>query len=265
MIPAAPALDRRPPHRAPGKARPAMRALLLAAALAGPAGLLTACAPVVVGGAAAGTALVATDRRTAGLQLEDQNIAFKVDSRMRQAFGDAANVSSTAYLGRVLLTGQVADEQAKQRATQLAREVENVKEVVNQIEVGPLSTFERRTSDTWISSKVRATLVNTRGVPSRTINVTTDNGVVYLMGKVTRIEGDMAAAAAAGVSGVKKVVKVFTIMTREEEEALAASMKEADRPSREPAPITSPDASQSQPAEAGGSGAGAGVEVMPIQ
>src|SRR5690606_12984022 len=122
------------------------------------------------------------------MQLEDQNIGFKVDSRMRQAFGDAAHISSTVYLQRVLLTGRVADEAAKQRAGQLARDVENVKEIVNQITVGPLPDFDARANDTWLSSKVRATLVNTRGVPSRTITVTTDDGVVYLMGKVTRIK-----------------------------------------------------------------------------
>jgi len=240
--------------------RTALRPVLLAAVLAGLAGTLSACAPLVVGGAAAGTALVATDRRTAGLQLEDQNIGFKVDSRMRQAFGDTAHISSTVYLGRVLLTGRVADDAARQRATQLAEGVENVKEVINQITVGPPPDFDARTRDTWLSSKVRATLVNTRGVPSRTINVTTDDGVVYLMGKVTRIEGDMAAAAAAGVGGVKKVVKAFHIMTREEEEALAASMSESEKP-REPAPITSTGSD----APAAGAGGSPGVEVMPIK
>lgn len=241
--------------------RPVLRPALLATVLACQAGLLSACAPLVVGGAAAGTAIVATDRRTSGMQLEDQNIGFKVDSHMRQAFGDSAYINSTVYLQRVLLTGRVADDNAKRRAGELAREVENVKDVVNQLAIGPVPDFEARARDTWLSSKVRAALVNTRGVPSRTITVTTDDGVVYLMGKVTRIEGDLAAAAAADISGVKKVVKVFHVMSREEEEALAASMKESGQ-STERAPITTPSSS-GDAGDAGG--ASPGVEVMPIK
>lgn len=240
--------------------RRAARPLLFAALVAGGAATLSACAPVVVGAAAGGTALVATDRRTAGIQLEDQNIGFKIESNMRRQFGDKAKVSASVYDGVVLLIGDIPDETSKQQAGTLAGKVENVKKVVNQLTVGPLASGEIVRNDIWINSKVRAALVNTRGVPSRTIVVTTHRGTVYLMGKVTRLEGDYAAAAAANVSGVQRVVKLFDIMTPEEERALRESEKNPSPEARkQAAPISTPEA-ESAPA-----GGGAGVEVMPIQ
>ncbi|MEI2417798.1 BON domain-containing protein [Orrella sp. JC864] len=242
--------------------RTAARSLLLAALLAAAAATLSACAPVVVGAAAGGTALVATDRRTAGVQLEDQNIALKVESNMRRHFGDKAKVSAAVYQTVVLLVGDIADEASKQQAGTLAGKVENVSRVVNQLTVGPVATGDIVRNDIWVNSKVRAALVNTRGVPSRTIVVTTHRGTVYLMGKVTRLEGDYAAAAAANVSGVQRVVKLFEIMSPEEERALLEAGKNPE-PQKKAAPITTPGNDQ---APAGsGSSSGANVEVMPIQ
>lgn len=241
--------------------RQAARPLLLAALIGAAAATLSACAPVVVGAAAGGTALVATDRRTAGVQLEDQNIGFKIESNLRRQFGDRAKISATVYQTVVLLIGDVPDETSKQQAEAIAAKVENVTRVVNQLTVGPVSAGEIVRNDIWLNSKVRAALVNTRGVPSRTITASTHRGTVYLMGKVTRIEGDYAAAAAANVSGVQRVVKLFDVMTPEEERALAESGKNVVTPeSKKSAPITTPE-SNTEPAPASNSG----VEVMPIQ
>jgi len=237
----------------PRAALPLARPALLAALLAAGAALLSACAPVIVGGAAATTAVVATDRRTAGIQLEDQNIAFKIESQVSQRFGDTARINATAYQGRVLLTGDAPTEAVKTQAGELASRVENVRSVTNQVNVGPLATLSQRSNDTWLSSKVRTALINTKGVPSRTINVTTERGVVYLMGKVTSLEGDYAAAAAANVGGVARVVKLFDVMTPEEAAALAASQKDGQAG---PAPITQPAEAQPAPPAA---------EAIPIQ
>jgi len=234
--------------------RPLARPVLLAAVLAASAGALSACAPVLVGGAAATTAVVVTDRRTTGIQLEDQNIAFKVESNMAQRFGDKARINALSYQGRVLLTGDAPDETVKSQAAEIASRIENVKSVVNQVVVRPVATFSQRSNDTWLSSKVRAALINTKGVPSGTIDLTTDRSVVYLMGKVTSTEGDYAAAAAANVGGVARVVKLFDIMSPEEAAALAASQKGGEA---RPAPITKPsDESPPPPAAA---------EAIPIQ
>jgi osmotically-inducible protein OsmY len=225
---------------------------------------LSACAPVVVGGAAAGTAVVVTDRRTSGVQLEDQNISFKVERAMSQKFGDTARISANAYNGQVLLTGDAPSEAVKDQATGLARGVESVKTVVNQITVTPLSPFSSRSNDTWITSKVRSELLNTKFVPSGSISITTDKGVVYLQGKVTQAEGEYAANATAGVGGVTKVVKLFDIISRDEAVRLSGSNASTPASSTSATPAQAPI--ETGGAATDGSSAGSsGVQAIPIK
>lgn len=192
--------------------RTAVLALTLAALTA-----LSACAPLIVGGAATTTALVATDRRTAGEQLEDQSIELKVRNELGRLFADTQNlrISAQSYAGQVLLVGDVPSEQVKQQAGEAAAKVEKVVRVINEIRVGDVTPLSVRTNDTWLTSKVRTALINTKEVPSLTINVTTERGIVYLQGKVTQAEADRAAIAASSVSGVNKVVKLFDVVSPE--------------------------------------------------
>ncbi len=239
-------------------------AIAMAAALTASVLTLSACAPVVVGAAAAGGAVVATDRRTSGTQLDDQNISFKAEHNISAKAGDAARVNANTYEGVVLLTGEVPNDAIKAEATQLAR-VEKVKKVVNQLTVGPAASFSVRSNDTWLASKVRTELINTKYVPSGSISITVDKGVVYLQGKVTQAEGEYAANAAAGVSGVVKVVKLFDIISREEAVRLSggssgAAPAPADSGAQR-APIeTGNGAADTSPAPAGG-----GAQAIPIK
>src|SRR5690606_19130071 len=125
---------------------------------------------------------------------------------MRRHFGETGRVKPTAYAGWVLLTGDVASEQDKTKAGQLASQIEKVTRVFNEVRVGDITPVSVRSNDTWITSKVKASLLNTKEVPSRSINVTTERGVVYLMGRVTEIESRRASKVAASVAGVNKVV-----------------------------------------------------------
>lgn len=241
-------------------ARTAVRPLMLAAALSAATLSLSACAPLIVGGAAATTAVVVTDRRTSGIQLEDQNMAFKAQSQISQKLGDTARVNAMAYGGHLLLTGDVPTEEAKNQATAIAQGVENVKQVINQLTVGPIASFGVRSNDTWLTSKVKSTLLNTKYVPSGTIAVTTDHSVVYLMGKVTQAEGEYAANATADVGGVAKVVKLFETISREEAIRLSNSGSQSTTTETK-APIESGAGAASDNA----GGTGGGVEVMPIK
>jgi osmotically-inducible protein OsmY len=81
--------------------------LLAAAALA--AGL-SACAPLVVGGAVVGT-MMAVDRRTTGTQVEDEGIELRAANRIRELLGDRAHVNVTSFNRQVLLTGEVPTAQ----------------------------------------------------------------------------------------------------------------------------------------------------------
>lgn len=242
--------------------RTAARPLMLAAALSTAALSLSACVPLIVGGAAATTAVVVTDRRTSGIQLEDQNMAFKAQSQISQKLGDTARVNAMAYGGHLLLTGDVPTEEAKNQATAIAQGVENVKQVVNQLNVGPIASFSVRSNDTWLTSKVKTALLNTKYVPSGTIAVTADHSVVYLMGKLTQAEGEYASNAAADVGGVAKVVKLFETISREEAIRLSNSSGSKSNTSTETkAPIESGAGAASDNA----AGTSNGVEAMPIK
>jgi osmotically-inducible protein OsmY len=226
----------------------AQRTLFAAFALAALTAL-SGCGLLVVGGTAATTAVVATDRRTAGEQVEDQAIELKIASEMRRLFEDRARVNAVSYAGLVLLTGDVPSNADKVKADEAARNVEKVQRVVNELRVGAITPISVRTNDTWLTSKVKSTLINTKDVPTRTILVTTERGVVYLLGRVTAAEGERAGKAAASVSGVNKVVKLFDIVSPE---SIAQSSS--------PAPIeTSPDSTPASQPDTGD------VQAIPVQ
>lgn len=215
--------------------RKSRRFMLAALALTG-ATALAGCGALVVGGAAATTAVVATDRRTAGEQVEDQAIEMKASAEMRRLFEDSARIKVTSYAGLVLLTGDVPTAQDKQKAEEAAKQVEKVKRVVNELRVGELTTLSVRTNDTWLTSKIRSTLINTKEVPSRTIVVTTERGVAYLMGRVTDAEGQRAAKATASVAGLNKVVKLFEVVSPESIAANQTSAAAVEAAPAEPNP-----------------------------
>lgn len=226
--------------------------LFLACAALAAASTLAGCGALVVGGVGATTAVVATDRRTVGEQVEDRNIILKMNAETRKRYDDRARVTTTTYASWVLLTGDVPTEQDKQQVGQIAESTEKVVKVINELRVGEVTPLSVRSNDTWLTSKVRTALLNTKGVPSRTIVVTTERGVVYLMGKVTDQEGQIAAKAAAGVNGVNQVVKVFEIVAAE-------SLITDDR--TEPAPVTTPSSSATpapEPTEGG-------AQAIPVQ
>ena len=247
-------------------ARPLLRCVACVAAVLALSSTLVACVPLVVGGAAAaGTAVVITDRRSSGTQLDDKNIGFKVEGEINRQLGDTAKVNAKVYNSKVLLTGTVPTAQAKEQAATIARGVLNVKTVVNQIVVGEEQPLSQRTNDTWLTSKVKSVLIRTQYVPSNTIDVTTNRGTVYLLGLVTENEGRYAASAAAGVGGVQRVVKLFEIINREEAVRLGGGEADADNkgnPAAEQkaAPIES-DNNLTNTAPT----SGAAVEAMPIK
>ena len=180
--------------------------LLLALALTAP--LLQGCFPIIAGGLAAG-ALAIDDRRTLGAQTEDKAILAKAESRIAEKFGNRANVNVTSFNRKVLLTGEVPDAAARADAAQIAGAVENVASVVNELQIGGVSSLTARTSDSILTAKVKGNFVDDKELLANAFKVVSEASVVYLMGLVTREEGDRAASVAARTSGVKQVVKVF--------------------------------------------------------
>lgn len=189
---------------------------LMLAALLGMATLQTACVPLMLGGAAVGGALVATDRRTSGTQVEDQGIELKAAARLREQLGDRVHINVNSYNRIVLLTGETRNDEDKAAAERIVREVENVNGVLNELGVGMLSSLSSRANDVAIATKVKASLVDARDLISNAFYVVVERGNVYLMGRVTQREADRATFIARGVSGVNKVVRAFEVISEDE-------------------------------------------------
>lgn len=187
------------------------------AAVAAAGALVSGCAPLVVGGAMAGGALVATDRRSVGIQLEDEAIERRVNAALRQHFKDersAINVKS--YNRRVLLVGEVPTEADKDLAGRTAAAQENVYKVENELYVGTPLTFANRNHDLAVATRVRTALMSDNVVPTNAISITTRRSVVYLMGRVGEAEGARAAEIASREEGVRQVVKLFDYLSEAE-------------------------------------------------
>ena len=213
-----------------GIRRPAAGPLLLALAAA----LLVGCVPMVVGTAVVGTAVVATDRRGGGSQVDDELIQMKSGSRLEEAFPDGrVRVNVTSYNRMVLLTGQVPSDADKATVEQVIAKMDNVQSVINELSVGPATTLKERSNDAYITTKVRASIVDAQDLFANSIKIVTHRGVVYLMGRVTEREANHAAELARGVSGVVKVVKVFENIS--EAELAKMQVKTAAKPASAPA------------------------------
>ncbi len=183
---------------------------------------LAGCAPLFVGGAVIGTGVVVTDRRTTGMQLEDQSIALKAEGRAR-ALNTLGRINATSYNRLVLLTGEVPTEADKAAVEKAVAGVENVRSVVNELGVQENASLATRSSDTVLATKVKASLVDAKDVQANAYRVVAERGVVYLMGRVTEREANRAAEVARATSGVGKVVKVVEIISEAELAALQAT------------------------------------------
>jgi osmotically-inducible protein OsmY len=191
------------------------RAVRVLAAL-GAAAWFSGCAPLVVGGAAVGGAMMVTDRRTSGTQVEDQAIEVKAGNRAREVLGERGHLNFTSYNRTLLITGEVPTDADRQAVEHAVASVENLRAVVNEIGVLGNSSLTSRSSDAIVTSKVKATFIDAKDLQANAIKVTTERGTVYLMGRVTEREAARATELARNISGVEKVVRVFEILTEAE-------------------------------------------------
>ena len=184
---------------------------------------LSACAPLMIGGAVMGS-LVAIDRRTTGIQIEDEGIELRTAQGLRQNLSAGAHVNVTRYNRMVLLTGEVGSAAEKERAERLAKSQENVNSVVNDLAIEPASSLTQRSKDIVITGQVKALLIDAKDLQSNAFKIVVERGVVYLMGRVTNREAQRASeiARSTSIGGVVKVVRVFDIITEEELKRISA-------------------------------------------
>jgi len=179
------------------------------------AALMQGCAPLLIGGAVLGTGLVVLDRRSPGIQLEDETIELRAAARVRE-LATLGQIGITSYNRVVLITGEVPATREKLAVEEAVMKVENVRSVVNDLTIALNSGFGARSGDALLSTKVKASLIDAKDLQANAYKVVVERGVVYLMGRVTEREADRGVEVARSVPGVEKVVKVFEILTEGE-------------------------------------------------
>ncbi len=194
---------------------PKLKRITLVAALAGSLVGLTACFPLLVGGAVGG-ALIATDRRTSGSVVEDEGIEQRAASRIRENLGDRVHVNVTSYNRQVLLSGEVPSAQDKQLVEQIVSRVDNVRNIVNELGVMGNASLTQRTSDSLVTGRVKAALVDAKDLFANAFKIVTERGTTYVMGRVTEREAKRATEVISSTSGVQRVVRILDIISEDE-------------------------------------------------
>jgi osmotically-inducible protein OsmY len=203
-------------------------AATLASALSGCAPVLLTSPAVMFGGAGVAS-LVAVDRRTAGIQLEDEGIELRASTKIREAMVDRAHVTVVSYNRQVLITGEVPNAQDKAALSTVVSKVENVRAVVNEVAVMENSSLTQRSKDALITGRVKAALVDAKDLYASAFKVVTERGTVYLLGRVTRTEADRGTEIARSTDGVVRVVRVFEIISDDELKALLPKPAPAEK------------------------------------
>ena len=170
---------------------------------------LAGCFPLVATGVVTG-ALSVSDRRTTGAQAEDQTIEIKAFNRFRERFKSSQISLSVVSFNRIaLVTGYVPDEATKAEAARLVSSIENVRNSLNEVVVGLPPSIRTYGSDTILTTRVKASMLEAKDLQAQVIKVYTESSTVFLMGIVTEREANRAADIASRVSGVRRVVRAF--------------------------------------------------------
>ena len=170
--------------------------------------LLQACAPVILGGVAAGAGVLA-DRRATGSQLDDERIENGTLLEAKRAHGDGTHLNITSYNYNVLLSGEVFNEGQKVAIEDIVRANRLVKTIYNELGVMPVASLASVSADTALTARVKARLIDTKGVSANNVKVVSERRIVYLMGILSREEATLASDAARATTGVEKVVRLF--------------------------------------------------------
>lgn len=192
---------------------PLFRLSTLALSAAVLVGGLSACAPLVIGGAFFGTVNVATDRRTAETQLVDEAIELRVFNRLITSTNNKGRVSAVSYGRRVLLLGEVPTAEDKVMAERVAASVDNVQRVISELRVMPNASAGQRAEDALITKRIQTALIGGKDLVSSAFKITTNQSTVYILGVVTQREADRAIAIARTTSGVKQVVNMVDLIS----------------------------------------------------
>lgn len=173
---------------------------------------LQGCLPVVAAGVTSGV-MATVDRRSLGVQTDDETIEWKANAQVGEKLGDKAHLNFTSYNRKVLMTGEVPNEEARSEAERIVSGLPNVQGVYNELVVGPASSYTNRSNDSFVTSKIKSRSVDSGKFNPVHVKVVTEAGSAFLLGIVTQAEADAAINVARTTSGVKKVINLMEIIS----------------------------------------------------
>jgi osmotically-inducible protein OsmY len=204
--------------------------LILAVAVVSILPQLSGCVPaVLVTGAAVGV-MSAHDRRSTGVQADDEVAEWKGSNRLPARFADAAHANFTAYNRILLISGEARDEETRSAIGEMAAGIEGIKKVHNELLVAPSSTYSSRSNDAFITSKFKAHLLESNQLSANHIKPVTENSTIFLLGVVNEREAKVAVAIARTTDGVRKVVNLLELIPESETRRLDNAVLGASRP-----------------------------------
>lgn len=174
--------------------------------------LLQGCfALALVAGASIAGGSVVADQRNAKTILEDKDLSYRIQTRLNkdQDIKNNSHIEVASFNGVVLLLGQVPTAQMQDKVVSIVNSINGIKLLHNKITVDNVSNMSDRTRDSWLTTKVKSVMVAEQGLISAQIKIITENQVVYLMGVVSRSQGELAGIKASQVKYVNRVVKLF--------------------------------------------------------
>lgn len=182
---------------------------ILAIPLAGAFAALQGCVPAAVVGAGAAGAISYEDRRSTGVQVDDEGIELRASNRIGERFGDRVHVNVTSFNRGVLITGEAPDAKTKEEIEKMVAAVPSARAVTNELQTMPNTTLANRANDASITGRVKARFLDSGKFNPLHVKVVTEASVVYLLGIVTQAEANDAVEIARTTGGVRRVVKLF--------------------------------------------------------
>ena len=175
---------------------------------------LYSCSPGgVLASGGATTMVVAEGDRTLGTVVDDATIKINISSNLLSSSTNLfVNVNTSVIEGRVLLTGIVDTQEIRIEAVRKVWEIDGVREVINEIDIGSKTTIKEYANDLWITTQVKGMAAKTIGLRSLSYNFETIKGKVYIAGITSRPEQlDQIIEVTKTIKGVKEIVNYVII------------------------------------------------------
>ena len=204
--------------------------MIFSAALIGVLPLLTGCVPAVIVTEAADGVMSAHDRRSTGVQADDEVAEWKGSNRLPARFAESAHANFTAYNRILLITGEVRDEETQRAIGEMAAGIEGIKKLHNELLVAPISSYSSRSNDAFLTSKFKTRLLESNQLSANHIKPVSENGTLFLLGIVNEREAKVAVAIARTTDGVRKVVNLLELIPEADTRRLDNALLGASRP-----------------------------------